>query len=388
MTDKATVEITSPVSGSVISISGEQGDLLRVGAEMIAIESDSEVEIPEVEPAAPEAAMAPSGNGPSLEASVEPEVSVATTSAQTAPKPAGTSAESPRTTEQETQILAAPALRRRAREANVDLSKVAGTGRGGRITHEDLNAYLESGPGASPAHTLQKRTGSHEVKVIGIRRLIAEKMSLSKHSIPHFSYIEEVDVTELESLRQHMNAQRTENQPKLTYMPYLMRAITRLLVEFPQCNAHFDSEAGVVTQYDATHIGVATQTSNGLMVPVVKHAESLDLWELAASANRVSESARNHTASKDDLTGSTITITSLGALGGLASTPVINHPEVAIIGVNKTQQRPVIREGQIVSRLMMNLSSSFDHRIVDGYDAARFIQALKGMLEHPATIFI
>lgn len=380
MTDKATVEITSPVSGLVISSSGEPGDMLPVGSEMIVFEAEGDVDQPGDETPAP--AEETTVSVPDADTGEE----IATKSADS-PKPKIVKTDSDSTVKS-AQVLAAPAVRRRAREAHVDLAEVKGTGRGGRVTHDDLDLHLESGHDSSSAQPKLKRSGSREVKVIGLRRLIAEKMALSSRSIAHFSYIEEVDVTELEALRQYMNESRNDDQPKLTYMAFFMLALSRLLVDFPQCNAHFDDAAGIVTQYDAIHIGVATQTANGLMVPVVKHAESMNLWELAKNAIRVSEGARNNTAGKDELTGSTITITSLGALGGLASTPVINHPEVAIIGVNKTLERPVIKDGQVVSRLMMNLSSSFDHRVVDGYDAARFIQAFKGMLEHPATIFI
>lgn len=380
MTDKATVEITSPVSGLVISASGKPGDMLPVGSEMIVFEAEGTIDQPGDETPAP--VEETTRSVPEVDTDDE---TITTSADSLQPKVARIDSDS---TLKPVQVLAAPAVRRRAREAHVELARVKATGRGGRVTLDDLDLHIVSGHDFPSAHPKVKRSGSREVKVIGLRRLIAEKMALSSRSIAHFTYIEEVDVTELESLRQYMNANRNDDQPKLTYMSFFMLALSRLLLDFPQCNAHFDDGAGIVTQYDAIHIGIATQTANGLMVPVVKHAESMDLWELANNANRVSEGARNNTAVKDELTGSTITITSLGALGGLASTPVINHPEVAIIGVNKTLERPVIKDGQIVSRLMLNLSSSFDHRVVDGYDAARFIQAFKGMLEHPATIFI
>jgi 2-oxoisovalerate dehydrogenase E2 component (dihydrolipoyl transacylase) len=392
MTDKATVEITSPVNGLVVSSSGEPGDMLPVGSAMIVFESTGDVESadePEIEVDQPDEespAAEPVAEVTRPAAAAEKDVVIIPTP-EDSPQPKATDTDSDLTV-RPAQVLAAPAVRRRAREAHVDLAQVKGTGRGGRITHDDLDVHIDSGHDASVIASKAERSGTREIKVIGLRRLIAEKMALSSRSIAHFSYIEEVDVTELESLRQYMNESRNESQPKLTYMPFFMHALARLLVDFPQCNAHFDDAAGIVTQYDAVHIGVASQTANGLMVPVVKHAETMDLWDLARNANRVSEGAKNNTANKDELTGSTITITSLGALGGLASTPVINHPEVAIIGVNKTLERPVIQNGQVTSRLMMNLSSSFDHRVVDGYDAARFIQAFKGMLEHPATIFI
>jgi 2-oxoisovalerate dehydrogenase E2 component (dihydrolipoyl transacylase) len=391
MTDKATVEITSPVSGLVISSSGEPGEMLPVGSDMIVFEAagDAEVEaVAEVEDARPDETPEPEPESEAIESTLDKGADVLTIpTPDDSPKPKAEEAE-PVTAPRTVQVLAAPAVRRRAREAHIDLALVKGTGRGGRITHEDLDAHIDSGQDTPATSPRIARAGTREIKVIGLRRMIAEKMALSSRSIAHFSYVEEVDVTELESLRQYMNESRKEDQPKLTYMPFFMHALSRLLVDFPQCNAHFDDEAGIVTQYDAVHIGVASQTANGLMVPVVKHAETMDLWDLARNANRVSEGAKNNTANKDELTGSTITITSLGALGGLASTPVINHPEVAIIGINKTLERPVVINGQITSRLMMNLSSSFDHRVVDGYDAARMIQAFKGMLEHPVTIFI
>jgi 2-oxoisovalerate dehydrogenase E2 component (dihydrolipoyl transacylase) len=226
------------------------------------------------------------------------------------------------------------------------------------------------------------------VKVIGLRRRIAEKMQESKRRIPHYAYVDEVDMTELESLRAHQNATRRKDQPKLTVLPFLMRALVKVLPDYPQINARFDDEAGIVHRYRPVHIGIATQTANGLIVPVVHHAEALDIWQCALEVARVSAAARENKATKDELSGSTITITSLGPLGGVATTPVINHPEVAIIGPNAIIDRPVVRDGAITVRKMMNLSSSFDHRVVDGYDAAEFIQRVKALLEHPALLFM
>jgi 2-oxoisovalerate dehydrogenase E2 component (dihydrolipoyl transacylase) len=267
---------------------------------------------------------------------------------------------------------------------------VQGTGPDGRITREDLDLLVRTGapkPAATaPAGT--KRTGTQEIKLIGLRRKIAEQMTASYQRIPHFTYVEEVDMTELDALRRHLNDTQAGKRPKLTFLPFFMRAIVRVLVDFPQCNAHFDDGKGIITRFEAVHMGIATQTPQGLMVPVVKHAEALDLWQSAAGLTRVTEAARNGKATRDELTGSTITLTSLGALGGIVSTPIINQPEVAIIGINKAQERPVYVDGKVEPRLLMNLSSSFDHRIVDGYDAARMIQALKDLLEHPATLFI
>lgn len=287
--------------------------------------------------------------------------------------------------------IASPAVRERAHELGIELQYVAGSGPAGRITHQDLDNYIASGGRnalAARATGYAQRDGIEDVKVIGLRRRIAEKMQDAKRRIPHFAYVEEIDMTELESLRTHLNATRHKDQPKLNVLPFLMRALVRVLPDYPQINARFDDEAGVVHRYAALHIGIATQTANGLIVPVVFHAEARDIWDSAAEVARVAALARENKASKDDLTGSTITITSLGALGGLVTTPVINRPEVAIIGPNAIVERPVVRAGQIMVRKMMNLSSSFDHRVVDGYDAAEFIQRIKALLEHPATLFM
>jgi len=279
-------------------------------------------------------------------------------------------------------------VRRRAEELGVPLQFVPGTGPAGRIDHSDLDTYIASGGKAATAQRgYAKRQGIEEIKVIGLRRKIAEKMQESKRRIPHFAYVEEIDMTELENLRAHLNATRGD-RPKLSVLPFLMRGLARLLEDYPQINARFDDDAGVVHRHAAVHIGIATQTSNGLIVPVVRHAEALDIWEAAGEVSRLARLTREGKASRDDLSGSTITITSLGALGGIVTTPVINHPEVAIIGPNAIVERPVVRDGRIVVRKMMNLSSSFDHRVVDGYDAAEFIQKLKALLEHPATLFM
>jgi 2-oxoisovalerate dehydrogenase E2 component (dihydrolipoyl transacylase) len=287
--------------------------------------------------------------------------------------------------------MASPATRRRAREAGINLAAVTGTGPGGRIGKADLEAVLGASPApvaaaASPA--LQPRSGVEEIKVIGVRRVIAERMAAAKRTIPHFSYVEEVDVTELESLRAHLNSKLAKGVAGYTYLPILVAALVRVLESFPQCNAHYDAERNVVLRHRPVHVGVATQTPDGLKVPVVRHAESLTLAALAAEIRRVAEAARTGRATRAELGGSTITVTSLGKLGGIASTPVINSPEVAIIGVNKAIERPMVVGGQVVVRRMMNLSSSFDHRFVDGFDAAAMIQALKERLEHPATIFM
>jgi 2-oxoisovalerate dehydrogenase E2 component (dihydrolipoyl transacylase) len=283
--------------------------------------------------------------------------------------------------------LASPAVRRRAWDNGVALQFVPGSGPGGRITRADLDAYIAAGATPAAAPAFARRDGVEEVPVIGLRRAIAEHLQQSKRHIPHFSYVEEVDVTALEELREQLNAAHPDRE-HLTLLPFLMRAIASAVAEHPQVNAHYDDEAGVLHRYAAVDIGVATQTEGGLLVPVVHHAEALDLWQGAAELRRLAEAARAGKATRDELTGSTITITSLGRLGGIAATPVINYPEVAIVGVNRIAERPVVHRGQIAIRSMMNLSSSFDHRIVDGWEAASFIQRVKGLLEQPALLFI
>jgi 2-oxoisovalerate dehydrogenase E2 component (dihydrolipoyl transacylase) len=292
------------------------------------------------------------------------------------------------------RVATSPAIRRRAHEAGIDLSRIRGTGPHGRIVREDLDAVIANGastgdqqakPAARVAPVAGGRADTEEIKVIGVRRLIAQKMSDAKRNIPHFAYVEEIDVTELESLRTHLNASAST---PLTYLPFLVAALVGVLDEFPQCNATYDADRGVIVRHRAVHVGVATQTPDGLKVPVVRDAQKRSLWDLASEMKRVAEAARTGTAKRDELIGSTITVTSLGKLGGIASTPIINAPEVAIVGVNRAVERPVVVHGAIAVRRMMNLSSSFDHRFVDGYDAAAMIQALKERLEHPATIFI
>jgi 2-oxoisovalerate dehydrogenase E2 component (dihydrolipoyl transacylase) len=288
--------------------------------------------------------------------------------------------------------MTSPANRRRAHEAGVDLARVPGSGPQGRILREDLEAYVRGGAPSSPAArgaaAVPEAPAREEIKVIGVRRLIAQRMSESKRNIPHFAYVEEVDVTELEALRRHLNGRLASGEAALSYLPFLVLALVQVLRDFPQCNAHYDAERNVIIRHRAVHVGVATQTPDGLKVPVVRSAERLSLWELAAEMRRVTEAARQNKASRDELTGSTITLTSLGKLGGIVSTPIINSPEVAIVGVNRALERPVVVDGAVTVRRMMNLSSSFDHRFVDGYDAAAMIQALKECLEHPAMIFM
>lgn len=381
LTDKATVEMTSPVAGKLVEVGGAPGEMAAVGGPIAVFEVEGAGN------AAGAASAPPAPAKPTAAAPPEP---------VEAPAPAPPPPVRAETALAPTAIaraegdkpLASPAVRRRAEDLGIKLGHVPSSGPAGRITHDDLDRFVAGGRTAAAPSTLAKRTAVEEVKVIGMRRAIARQMQESKRRIPHFAYVEEVDMTELEELRVHLNATKRADQPKLTMLPFLMRALVRVLPQYPQINARFDDEAGVVSRYAGVHIGVATQTSQGLIVPVVKHAESLDVWAAAAEVARVAEIARSGKGSKDDLSGSTITVTSLGPLGGIATTPVINHPEVAIIGPNKIVDRPVVRHGQIAVRKMMNLSSSFDHRVVDGYDAAEFIQRVKAMLEHPATLFM
>jgi 2-oxoisovalerate dehydrogenase E2 component (dihydrolipoyl transacylase) len=385
MTEKAAVEVPAPVSGRVVSTTGAPGDMVAVGATLIVFETApgaaaTGAPAASVASAAPARTTAVSGNGAATAHAGGVQAAVAR---------AG-------------RVATSPAVRRRAHEAGVDLQQVAGSGPNGRIVPKDFDAYvarrtqaqptpLRGAPKVVPASArpaAARSTGTQEIKVIGLRRVIAQRMSEAKRNIPHFAYVEELDVTELESLRRHLNARLERGAPGLTYLPFLALALVRVLRDFPQCNAHYDAERGVIVRHGAVHLGVATQTPDGLKVPVVHDAQDRSLWDLAGEMRRVSEAARTNKATRDELTGSTITITSLGKLGGIASTPIINAPEVAIIGVNRAMERPVVFEGAIAIRRTMNLSSSFDHRFVDGYDAAAMIQALKECLEHPATIFI
>ncbi len=389
MTDKATVELTSPVTGIVQSITGQAGEMVAVGSVLVVLETDgAEASAPVAAPAAPPPAAAPaqpSQPKPAAQAQKTADKIEQSMPAAASRPTSSAPARSPR-------AAASPAVRRRAEELGVKLQFVQGSGPGGRISHADLDGYLASesaaSPGAAAGVGYAKRSGVEEIPVIGLRRQIAERMQLAKRQIPHFSYVEEVDVTELENLRAHLNAIKTAEQPKLTVLPFLMRALVRVLPEFPQINATYDDEAGVVRRYAPVHIGMATQTPRGLMVAVVRHAEARDLWDSAAEVSRLAKAARDGKATREELSGSTITLTSLGPLGGVVTTPVINRPEVAIVGPNKIVERPVVRDGQIVVRKMMNLSSSFDHRVVDGADAAEFIQRIRAVLEHPATLFI
>jgi 2-oxoisovalerate dehydrogenase E2 component (dihydrolipoyl transacylase) len=365
LTDKAAVELTAPVTGKVLSVAGAEGDTVAVGTPLIVFETDAADVSRQEEPAAatPPVAEEPESPAPSPE---QPAVRGG-------------------------KVLTSPSIRARAREAGIDLTQVRGSGPKGRILKADFEAFAGGeavAPAPAPAAAPQKRTGATEIKVIGLRRKIAERMATSAREIPHFSYVEEVDVTAVESLRAHLKDRRTGGEPSLTPLAFLGLAVVRVLRDFPQCNAHYDSERNVLVRHEAVHLGIATQTADGLKVPVVRHAEALDLDGLAGEIRRLSAAARDNTASREELSGSTITITSLGKLGGIVSTPIINQPEVGIIGVNRMAERPVVIGGRVEVRTMMNLSSSFDHRFVDGYEAAAMIQALKELLEQPALIFM
>ena len=362
MTDKAAVELASPVSGTVVKLAGEPGDIVAVGAALVTFETSAK------------------GSDPFRQEGVRP------LSNEKGPEPLPDVAAD---VEPHTRVITSPAIRRRAKEAGIDLGLVPGTGAGGRIQRKDFDNYLKSRATGTPiGKPAAPSTDVKEIKIIGLRRIIAERMSKSKTEIPHFAYVEEIDITELEALRKHLNKNTNDPAGRLTLLPFLGLALIRALKEYPQCNATYDKDRNMLLQHDAVHLGIATQTPDGLKVPVVKHAEMKGIDALAAEIRRVTQAARDNSAKKSELTGGTITITSLGKLGGIASTPVINMPEVGIIGVNRAVERPMVFNGQIAVRLMMNLSSSFDHRFVDGYDAAAMIQRIKEMLEHPATIFL
>jgi 2-oxoisovalerate dehydrogenase E2 component (dihydrolipoyl transacylase) len=391
MTEKAAVEMPAPVTGRVISVTGQPGDMVAVGSELVVFDTD--------------ATSAASGDAPVSKAPAPPppepmtpqrRASDKAPAAAEKPAPLAAASGNGTGTHKAGRVMASPASRRRAAEAGLDLSTVTGTGREGRIEPGDIDSALAAGAaqGAPPSMnaranaTRDARNGTEEVKIIGLRRVIAERLTESAKSIPQYSYVEEIDLTRLEALRKHLNDRRPAAAPPLTFLPFIVAALARVLGKFPQCNALYDAARGVLVKHNAVHVGIATQTPQGLKVPVVRNAESRALHDLAAEIRRVSEAARANKSPREELTGSTITVTSLGKLGGIASTPMINMPEVSIIGVNKAIERAVVVDGQICVRLMMNLSSSFDHRFVDGYDCASMIQALKDLLEQPATIFI
>jgi 2-oxoisovalerate dehydrogenase E2 component (dihydrolipoyl transacylase) len=386
MTDKAAVEVPSPVSGRVVSTTGAAGEMVPVGSPLIVFETQVGAT---ASASAPKAAEAPA----------KPAENVVRAPSHSAGRQGNGVDASHANRHRPARVATSPAIRRRAHEAGVDLRMIEGSGPNGRIVRQDFDAFVQKrvakGGGAlEKPKQLRPRSAdsggpdTEEIKVIGLRRLIAQRMTEAKRNIPHFAYVEEIDVTELETLRRHLNSRLAPGTPALTYLPFLALALVRVLKSFPQANALYDAERGVIIRHRAVHIGIATQTPEGLKVPVVRDAQARSLGDLAAEMRRVSEAARTNKASREELTGSTITITSLGKLGGIASTPIINAPEVAIIGVNRAVERPVVLNGAITIRRMMNLSSSFDHRFVDGYDAAALIQALKEHIEHPATIFI
>ena len=431
MTDKATVEIPAPVAGTVVAIEGQVGEKRPVGSQLVTLDVAGAGNV--TDSAKPAAAPARADNrqrgsgekkagrphppaaaaaGPPSPAVREREVTARQGGASSGVKGNGGAAIIPlsRTAGEGGEArgaepgegqrrkaavrqfgqkpLASPAVRRRAWDLGIELQFVPGNGPAGRITQQDLEAYVAAGAHApTGSMPLARRDGVEEVSITGLRRAIAEHLQQSKRHIPHFSYIEEVDVTALEELRAELNA-RHESRGHLTLLPFLIRAIVNAVAEHPQVNSRFDDEAGILQRHNAVHAGIATQTEAGLLVPVLHHAEAFDVWQAAAEIARLSEAARAGKATRDELTGSTITMTSLGALGGLAATPVINYPEVAIVGVNRIAERPVARDGQVVIRKMMNLSSSFDHRIVDGWEAASFIERIKHLLEQPAMLFI
>jgi len=389
MTDKAMVEIPSPVVGRVVALGGEPGQVLAVGAELIRLEVAGDGNLREasrsapVEPT-PAPAAAPKAEAPKPDpapAPSRPASEVHRDDDRAVPRPTPGS-----------PPLASPAVRQHAWDLGIELRFVTGTGPGGRILHGDLEAYVQQRDAGLPPATggggLAKRSGEERIPLIGLRRKIAEKMQAAKRHIPHFTYVEELDVTELEALRATLNQRWQGRRAHLTLLPFLARALVVAVRDFPQMNARFDEESSTLTRYGAVHLGIATQGEQGLAVPVVRHAETLDLWGCAQEVARLATAVRAGKASRDELSGSTITLSSLGPLGGIASTPIINHPEVAIIGVNRIVERPAFRHGLVVPRKLMNLSASFDHRLIDGQDAASFIQAVRQLLEQPATLFL
>lgn len=383
MTDKAMVDIPSPVHGKVIALGGQPGEVMAVGSVLISIEVEGAGNLKESAAPAPvkEAPVAPKA-----EAVVESKPAPAA-----APRPAAVCQGPMVAREADERPLASPAVRKHALDLGIQLRLVRGSGPAGRVLHEDLEAYLaqgQSNASAPVAAAYAQRDDEEQIQVIGMRRKIAQRMQDATQRAAHFSYVEEIDVTAIEELRAHLNEKHGASRGKLTLLPFLVRALVVALRDFPQMNARYDDEAQVITRLGAVHVGVATQSDVGLMVPVVRHAEARSLWDSATEISRLANAARNGKASRDELSGSTITLTSLGALGGIVSTPVLNLPEVAIVGVNKIVERPMVVKGQVVIRKMMNLSSSFDHRVVDGMDAALFIQAIRGLIEQPATLFV
>lgn len=391
MTDKATVEITSPVSGVVVALHGEAGQQVPVGGPLVSFQVEGKGNVTAAP--APATAPKPAENSTTVSGGKADTPKATSKTSTTAPAPVAADSKPRTLSDRNQRPLASPAVRNRARDLGVELQFVPGSGPAGRIEHADLDAFVAGGArtstSASSSSTYAKAEGTTEVRIIGLRRKIAEKMAESVRRIPHITYVEEIDVTALEELRAHLNAEaKKTGKAKLNVLPFIARAIVVALRDQPQINATYDDEAGVLTQHAAVHLGIAAQTPNGLMVPVVRHAEARDPYDTALEIARVSGAAKDGSAKREELSGSTITITSLGTLGGVVHTPIINHPEVAIVGPNKIIERVVVKDGQMVVRKMMNLSSSFDHRIVDGHDAAVFVQRIKGLLEHPATLWM
>ncbi|MDQ3202262.1 MAG: 2-oxo acid dehydrogenase subunit E2 [Pseudomonadota bacterium] len=390
MTDKAMVDIPSPVHGKVIALGGVPGEVMAVGSVLISIEVEGAGNVKEsARPAAP-AVAAPAQDAPVAAPKVEPVAESKPTVAATA-SPRAAVCQGPMVArEADERPLASPAVRKHALDLGIQLRLVRGTGPAGRVLHEDLEAYLAQGQSnaSTAVSAYAERNDEEQIPVIGMRRKIAQRMQDATQRAAHFSYVEEIDVTAVEELRAHLNEKHGATRGKLTLLPFLVRALVVALRDFPQINARYDDEAQVITRLGAVHVGIATQADIGLMVPVVRHAEARSLWDNAAEISRLATAARTGKANRDELSGSSITLTSLGALGGIVSTPVLNLPEVAIVGVNKIVERPMVVKGQVVIRKMMNLSSSFDHRVVDGMDAALFIQAIRGLLEQPATLFM
>jgi 2-oxoisovalerate dehydrogenase E2 component (dihydrolipoyl transacylase) len=389
MTDKATVEIPSPIDGTLSWLGAEAGDMIAVGAKLVRLQVEgqgnddgtsesSTVEVVAEEPAPQIETKAAVIEEPVAQFSSEPATTVQSTGI---PRPEGD------------KPIAAPAVRQRARNAGIDLRFVRGTGPANRITHEDLDSFISGGMTAAGASGSAPQSGIantsvEQIKVIGLRRKIAKVMQDTMQRLPHFTYVEEVDVTELELLRTKLNKNRRDDQPKLTVLPFIIKALAQAIKVYPEMSSRFDDVANVVHRYGAAHVGIATQTDNGLVVPVVKHAEALDIWGSASEVKRLAAACRNGSVTREELSGSTITITSLGPMGGIVTTPVINAPEVAIISINKIAKRPVWQDGAFIPRDIMNLSSSFDHRIIDGWEATLFVQQMKSLLESPATLFM
>lgn len=402
MTDKATVEIPSPVAGTVLALGGALGETLAVGSALIRLEvaGDGNVKPGEAASAGSAAAEKPAvarapeppPRLPDPKPEPEPEPVPAAAKAAEAAVPANPESRIPNPRFTGEAPLASPAVRRRAWDLGIELRFVPPTGPGGRVMHADLDAYAARGGRAQPAgggsSGYARREGEEQIPVMGLRRRIAQKMQDSWRRIPHITYVEEVDVTEVEALRGKLNAKWGKTRGKLTFLPFLARAMVLALRDFPQMNARFDDEANIITRSHGVRLGIATQSDSGLSVPVVAHAESLDLWQTAAEIARLAGAVRAGKATREELSGSTITITSLGPIGGIMSTPIINHPEVAIVGVNRMIERPCIRNGLVEARKLMNLSSSFDHRVVDGMESAEFVQAIRALLENPALMFV